>query len=67
MMLELIVPSMACSACADTITKAVTALDPTATVEADLKTKRVKIETLKPAAEVTAAIAAAGYPVSLRV
>ncbi len=64
MMLEIVVPSMACSACADTITKAVTALDPTATVEADLKTKQVKIETLKPAAEITAAIETAGYPVS---
>jgi copper chaperone len=54
---------MACSACAETIAKAVTAVDPTAKVEADPKTKRVLIETYQPEGVVKTAIANAGYPV----
>jgi copper chaperone len=63
MAIELKVPSMACSACAETITKAVTAMDPTAKVEADPKTKLVKVETQQLEAVVREAIASAGYPV----
>ncbi len=59
--IELKVPSMACSACADTITKAVKALDATATVNADLSTKLVSITTSQPEAEIKSVIAAAGY------
>jgi copper chaperone len=62
MTLELKVPKIACSACVDTITKAVTAIDPTAKVEADTKTKMVSVETQKPETAVKEAIAAAGYP-----
>lgn len=64
MSLDLTVPSMACSACADTITKAVQNLDPEAKVQSDLETKVVKIETKTSDREVKEAIAAAGYPVS---
>lgn len=39
MTLQLKVPNMACSACGDTITKAIKAVDATATVTADPKTK----------------------------
>jgi copper chaperone len=62
MTLQLKIPNMACSACANTITKAVTAVDPTAKVEADPKTKQVTIETQKPEAAIKEAIAIAGYP-----
>ncbi|HEY9725790.1 MAG TPA: heavy-metal-associated domain-containing protein [Chroococcales cyanobacterium] len=62
MKLELKVPKIACSACVNTVTKAVTAVDPTATVEADTKTKMVSIETLATAAAIKDAIASAGYP-----
>ncbi len=62
MTLELKVPKIACSACVDTITKAVTAIDPTAKVEADTKTKMVSVETQKPETAVKEAIAAVGYP-----
>jgi copper chaperone len=55
---------MACSACADTITKAIQAIDPTATVEADPKTKQVTIDTQAPADAVTQAITTAGYTVA---
>jgi len=55
---------MACSACADTITQAVAAIDPTATVATDPKTKLVNIDTQQSEIVVKAAIASAGYPVS---
>ena len=61
--LQLTVPSMACSACAETITKAVQGVDPGATVQADPKTKQVSIETQAPQEAVTQAIADAGYPI----
>jgi copper chaperone len=64
MILQLTVPSMACGACADTIAKAVATLDPTATVQADPKTKRVSVETQVAEDSVKQAIAAAGYPVA---
>ena len=62
MKLELKVPKIACSACVNTVTKAVTAVDATATVEADTKTKMVSIETLATEAAIKDAIASAGYP-----
>ncbi len=62
MTLKLKVPKIACSACVNTVTKAVTAIDPGAKVAADTKTKMVSIETQKSEAEVKEAIAAVGYP-----
>jgi copper chaperone len=62
MTLQLNVPKIACSACVDTITQAITAIAPTAKVEADTKTKMVKIETQKPETAIKQAIAAVGYP-----
>jgi len=56
MTLELKVPKLACSACVGTITKAVTAIDPTAKVKADTKTKMVSVETQKPEPAVKAAM-----------
>jgi copper chaperone len=64
MMLELTVPNMACSACAETITKAVTAIDPTAKISADPATKQVNVETQADASAVKEAITAAGYTVA---
>ncbi len=64
MTLQLKVPSMACSACADTITKAVKTIDADATVQADPKTKFVNVESQASEAAIKDAIAAAGYPVA---
>ena len=64
MTLQFVVPNMACSACAETITQALAALDPAAKVEADTKTKQVNIETQTPELEVRQAIAAAGYTIA---
>jgi copper chaperone len=64
MTLQLTVPNMACSACADTITKAVQTVDPAAQVAADPKTKQVNIDTQAPETAVREAIATAGYTVA---
>jgi copper chaperone len=64
MTIHLTVPSMACAACADTITKAVQAVDTVAQVTADPKTKKVDIETIQAEDKIRDAIAASGYPVS---
>jgi copper chaperone len=61
--LNLTIPSMACGACADTITKAVQSVDRDATVTADTQTKVVQIETTAEIATIKSAIAEAGYPV----
>ena len=62
MTLQLKVPKMACSACVNTIAKAVQSIDPAANVEADPKTKLVKIQTVKSESAIREAIADAGYP-----
>jgi copper chaperone len=64
MTLQFTVSNMACSACVETITQAIAAIDPAAQVEADSKTKQVNIETQKSETEVKQAIAAAGYTVA---
>jgi copper chaperone len=64
MTLQLKVPNMACSACGDTITKAVQAIDSAAIVQANPKTKLVEIETQASEAAVREAITTAGYTVS---
>ena len=64
MTIELIIPNMACGACGETITTAVKKIDPTATVQADPKTKQVKIETQASQVAVESAITAAGYQVA---
>lgn len=64
MTLQLKVLNMACSACGETITKAIQAVDPTAKVEADPKTKLVSVETQTTEAAVKEAITAAGYSVA---
>ena len=64
MTLQLTVPNMACSACADTITQAIQAIDATAIVEADPKTKLVNVETQAAEAEIKQAVTAAGYTVA---
>jgi copper chaperone len=55
---------MACSACGETIMKAVKAVDPNAIVEANPKTKLVNVETQASEATVKQAIRGAGYAVA---
>lgn len=64
MTLQLTVPNMACSACADTITKAVKAVDPAAEVSADPQSKQVNIDSQANETAIRDAITAAGYTIS---
>lgn len=64
MTLQLTVPNMACSACSDTITQAIHAIDPAATVQADPKTKQVEVDTQAPETAIRDAITNAGYTVA---
>ncbi|MGI0493847.1 heavy-metal-associated domain-containing protein [Alkalinema pantanalense CENA528] len=61
MLIQLTIPDMMCSACANTITQAVTVIDPNATVEADPGTKLVRIDSQASEVEIRSAIVAAGY------
>jgi copper chaperone len=56
---------MACNVCAKNITNAVRALDSSATVTADPKTKQVDIETATAEAAIREALEKAGYPASV--
>lgn len=62
MTLQLTVPKLACSACINTITKAVKAVDPNAKVQAEPKTKLVSVETQATETAIKKALAIAGYP-----
>ncbi len=62
MTLKLTIPGMACSACANTITNALKAVDANATIETDTKTKLVSVDTQASETTIKAALAAAGYP-----
>lgn len=63
MSIQLKVPSIVCEGCADTITKAIAALDADAKVKVDLSAKTVEIETQREEAEIKDAIAAVGHTV----
>lgn len=62
--LNLTVSDMACGACAETITKAVQAVDPAASIAADPATKAVNVTTSVSPEAITKAITEAGYTVS---
>ncbi|TFI55748.1 copper chaperone [Mastigocladus laminosus UU774] len=64
MTLQLTVPNMACSACSETITKAIQAVDSAAMVQTDPNTKLVTIETQASETEIKEAVTAAGYSVA---
>lgn len=64
MSLEFTVPNLACSACVDTVTKAIQAVDATAQVKADPATKQVEVATSASEAAIQQAIVGAGYTVA---
>lgn len=63
-MLKLKVPDMSCGHCAASVTKAVKGVDAAASVNVDLATRTVEIETTSEPAKVSEALDAAGYPAS---
>ena len=60
-MIEFTINDMTCGGCVASITRVVKGLDPGASVDANVQTKRVRIGTLMDTDAVRAAIAAAGY------
>lgn len=62
-MYELQVEGMSCGHCVGRVTKSVQALDAAATVDVDLKSNLVRVETAVDLASVKSAIEDAGYPV----
>jgi len=64
-MLQLRVNDMTCGHCVKTITKAVTAIDAEASLEADVETKLVRIDSARPVVELIRVLNAAGYPATV--
>lgn len=60
-MIEFTINDMTCGGCVASITRVVKGLDPGATVDANVETKRVRIGTLVDTDAMRAAITAAGY------
>ena len=59
--MEFEIKNMSCGHCVGVITKSVKHLDPAATVETDLASKKVKIESGQTREVLTAALVEAGY------
>lgn len=62
-MYELDVEGMTCGGCANSVTKSIRTLDHSATVDVDLKAKKVRVSTNANLEAVTSAVVDAGYPV----
>jgi copper chaperone len=60
-MLSFQIPNMTCGHCVKAVTQAVHAADPAATVQTDLTTHEVKVETTASRESVVAQLAEAGY------
>ena len=65
-MVEIKVPGMSCGPCARAVTEAVRTVDPGASVEVDLETKLVAIDSSGDIGAIAAAIEEAGYKVDRR-
>lgn len=61
-MLEFEIQAMTCGHCVATITRTLTAIDPSAKVLAELPTHRLRVETTLPRAQVEHALRDADYP-----
>jgi len=64
--MEFTVPDMSCGGCANAITRAVTSLDPAASVDVDVAVKIVKVASGLPAERLIEAIEDAGFHPSLK-
>ncbi len=60
-MIELTLPTMTCGHCVRTVTETVQRIDPAATLQIDLPTHRVQIESTLAAEPFAAALADEGY------
>ena len=60
-MLELTLPTMTCSHCVSVVTKAIKQADPRASVEIDLASHRVQVETAEDRETIVSAVTESGY------
>ena len=60
-MIELTLPDMTCGHCVKTVTAVVEQVDAAAKLHIDLPTHKVRIESLRPAADFERALAEEGY------
>jgi copper chaperone len=60
-MLEFTLPTMTCGHCVGAVTKAIKQADPQATVEIDLASHRVRVESIESRETIEAAVNEAGY------
>jgi copper chaperone len=56
------IDNMTCGGCARSVTAAIRALDPSATVKADPPARTVEVESARAEDEVRSALTAAGFP-----
>ena len=64
--MKLHIESMTCGGCARSVTATVKDVDPAATVDIDLASKEVKIESSQPVEKFTKALDEAGFPPQLQ-
>ena len=60
-MLELTLPTMTCGHCVSVVSKAIKQADPRASVEIDLASHRVQVETAEVRETIVSAVTEAGY------
>ena len=60
-MLELTLPTMTCGHCVGVVTKAIKQADPQASVEIDLASHRVRVESTEDRETIESAVIEAGY------
>lgn len=63
MALKLKVPNIKCSDCGETITEAITTMEPDAKIEVDIEAKTVTVESAASEETIKQAITAAGYQI----
>lgn len=64
--MELKIENMTCGGCANSVTKAIQSVDPTARIETNPATRSVKLETTATSAALQRVLEEAGYPAVLR-
>lgn len=62
--MEFQISNMTCEGCVRSVTKAIHKVDSAATVQADLAAKKVEVKTTAARAEISTALAQAGYEVA---
>jgi len=62
--MDIKIENMTCGGCANSVTKAIRSVDPTARVEANLATRLVKVETTAALTDLQQILEEVGYPAS---